>query len=267
MDMKKILAVATAIVGTTVMADSLVSSSVVGYDIEATRAGYNYVIPSFRSVGGNQNATDIQLLQLSSDISSLEASFQFLTSERRSAHLYDWIAAEDAKDYDENWPASQGLWIDDDTFDVPEETVTIGVGNAVQLDMGDYDGEPLTCAGQVSDADLSYTTRAGYNYVGNPYPIAMDIQNVQLSDTPASLEVSFQFLTSERRSAHLYDWIAAEDAKDYDDEWPEGLGLWIDDETFDLPETTATIAPGGAVQLDMGDYDGETINVYAPIEL
>ena len=124
-------------------ADSIVSSSVVGYDTEATRAGYNYVIPSFRTVGGNQNATDIQLLQLNSDISSYEASFQFLTAERRNAHAYDWIAAEDAKDYDANWPEGLGLWIDDDTFDLPETTATIAPGGAVQLDMGDYDGETI----------------------------------------------------------------------------------------------------------------------------
>ena len=133
--------------------------------------------------------------------------------------------------------------------------------------MGDYDKESLTCAGEVSDADLSYTTRAGYNYVGNPYPSAMDIQNIQLSKNLASYEVSFQFLTAGRRRASAYNWIAAEDAADYADNWDENLGLWIDDDTSAFPETTVTIAPGGAVQLDMGDYDGEIVNVYAPIEL
>ena len=181
--------------------------------------------------------------------------------------MYDWISPTDAKDYVEDWPEGQGLWIDDDTFSFPEETVTVGVGNAVQIDMGDYDAETLTCAGEVSDADLSYTTHAGYNYVGNPYPSAMDIQNIQLNPTLDSLSVSFQFLTAKRRSAHMYDWISAADTKDYDDTWEEGLGLWIDDDTFGLPEETVTIAPGGAVQLDMGDYDGEIVNVYAPIEL
>ena len=225
------------------------------------------MIPSFRNVGGDKNATDIQLLQLGSDISSYEVSFQFLTAKRRNAHTYDWISAEDAADYASDWPTGKGLWIDSETSAFPEETVTVGVGNAVQVDMGDYDEEALTCAGQVSDADLSYTTRAGYNYIGNPYPVAMDIQNIQLSDALSSYEASFQFLTAKRRNAHTYDWISAEDAKDYDDKWPENLGLWIDGETSGLPEETVTIAPGGAVQLDMGDYNGEVVNVYAPIEL
>ena len=225
------------------------------------------MIPSFRSVGGDEKSTDIQLLQLGDGVGSYEVSFQFLTAKRRNAHLYNWISAEDAADYVENWPAGQGLWIDDDTSAFPEEPVIVGVGNAVQMDMGDYDAEGLTCAGAVSDADLTYKTRAGYNYVGNPYPAAMDIQNIQLSNALASYEASFQFLTAKRRNAHLYDWISAEDAADYADEWEENLGLWIDDETSAFPETTVTIAPGGAVQLDMGDYDGEIVNVYAPIEL
>ena len=238
-----------------------------GYDTEATRAGYNYVIPSFRTVGGDKNATDIQLLQLGSDISSYEVSFQFLTAGRRRASAYNWIAAEDAGDYADEWPTGKGLWINDDTSALPEEPVMIGVGNAVQLDMGDYAAEDLTCAGQVSDDDLSYTTRAGYNYVGNPYPVALDIQNIQLSANLASYEVSFQFLTSGRRRAAAYNWIAAEDAGDYVDNWEDGLGLWIDDDTSAFPETAVTIAPGGAVQLDMGEYNGEIVNVYAPFEI
>ena len=238
-----------------------------GYQSESTRAGYNYVIPTFRTVGGDETATDIQQLQLSSDFSSLEVSFQFLTAKRRNAHAYLWISADDVADYVEDWSDKQGLWIDEDTNAFPKETVTVGVGNAVQLDMGDYDAKALTCAGQVSDADLSYTTRAGYNYVGNPYPTAMDIQNIQLSPTPASLEVSFQFLTARRRNAHAYDWISSEDVVDYVSNWETGLGLWIDDETGKFPAETVTIAPGGAVQLDMGDFDGEIVNVYAPIEI
>lgn len=245
----------------------IVSSDVVGYNTEATRSGYNYVIPTFRTVGGDKTATDIQQFQLSKDISSYEVSFQFLTAKRRNAHTYDWISAEDAVDYVDGWTEGQGLWIDSETSSYPEQTVTVGVGNAVQMDMGDYDAEDLTCAGEVSDADLSYTTRAGYNYVGNPYPTAMDIQNIQLSNNLSSYEVSFQFLTAKRRNAHTYDWIAAEDAADYADNWEKNLGLWIDGETSAFPETTVTIAPGGAVQLDMGDYDGEIVNVYAPIEL
>ena len=242
-------------------------TNTVGYNTETTRAGYNYVIPAFRTVGGDKNATDIQLLQLGDGIGSYEVSFQFLTAKRRNAHTYNWISAEDAADYADDWPKGRGLWIDDETSALPEETVTVGVGNAVQMDMGDYDAEDLTCSGQVSDADLSYTTRSGYNYIGNPYPVALDIQNIQLSDALASYEVSFQFLTAKRRNAHTYDWISAEDAGDYADNWEKDLGLWIDDETSAFPEETVTIAPGGAVQLDMGDFNGEIVNVYAPIEL
>ena len=218
-------------------------------------------------MGGDKNATNIQLLQLGSDISSYEVSFQFLTAGRRRASAYNWISAEDAADYADNWPTGQGLWIDDSTSAFPEQDVMIAVGNAVQLDMGDYNAESLTTSGQVSDDDLSYTTRAGYNYIGNPYPAAMDIQNIQLSNNLASYEVSFQFLTAGRRRASAYNWISAEDAADYADNWPTGLGLWIDDSTSAFPETPVTIAPGGAVQLDMGDYNGEVVNVYAPIEL
>jgi hypothetical protein len=62
MDMKMILAVATAIVGTTVMADSLVSSSVVGYNNTAARGNLNWYAPCFRSIGFN--TTDINDIQL-----------------------------------------------------------------------------------------------------------------------------------------------------------------------------------------------------------
>ena len=220
-------------------------------------------MPSFRTVGGDKNATDIQLLQLSSELDD-SVTFQFLTAQRRSAAEYSWVIADDASYYKPGWPEGQGLWINED-MQFPEKTVLIAVGDAVQLDMGDYDEIPLNVAGQVSDSDLTYTTRAGYNYVGNPYPTANDIQNIQLSNELDD-SVTFQFLTDKRRSAAEYSWVIPDDASYYKQDWPEGLGLWIN-EDMQFPEEPVTMKPGEAVQLDMGDYDGIELTVYAPIEL
>lgn len=114
----------------------------VGYDNETTRSGFNYVIPSFRTVGGDKNATDIQLLQLSPELDD-SVSFQFLTSKRRRAALYSWVIPDDASHYKPGWPEGLGLWVDE-SEEFPEEPVTMKPGEAVQLDMGDYDGYELT---------------------------------------------------------------------------------------------------------------------------
>ena len=96
------------------------------------------MIPSFRTVGGDKNATDIQLLQLPADFDSGEASFQFLTAQRRRASIYYWVMPEDASYYKPGWPESLGLWTNEND-EFPEETVTMKPGEAVQLDMGDND--------------------------------------------------------------------------------------------------------------------------------
>jgi azurin len=209
----------------------------------------------------------LQLLQLGEEVSSYDVTLQFLTEKRRRASGYNWIDATEAQDYNPDWPAGQGLWIDEDTSDLPEEPVMVPVGNAVQMDFSDFDEVPLKSAGQVSDADLSYTLHTGYNYVGNPFPTPLDIQNIQIDDSVASYDVTFQFLTSKRRRASGYNWIDATEARDYDSEWPEGLGLWLDEDTSGLPEEPVTIAPGGAVQFDMSGNDGVVVTVYSPFEL
>ena len=191
-----------------------------------------------------------------------------MTDKRRRASGYIWIDATEAQDYNPDWPEGQGLWIDDVNNEFPAEVVPVAVGNSVQMDFSDYDGVALKCAGQVSDADLTYTLHNGYNYVGNPYAAPMDIQNLQIDDTVSSWEASFQFLTDKRRRASGYIWIDATEAADYaTGEWPEGLGLWIDDVNNEFPAEAVTIAPGGAVQFDMSDYDGVQLSVYAPYEL
>lgn len=234
----------------------------VGYDTEDTRSNYNYLIPSFRTVSGDETATDIQLLQLDDTVASAEVTFQFLTARRRKASEFSWVDRTDAPYY--GVTSGQGVWVDD-SDEVPETPVTIPVGNAVQMDFGDYDDVKLTTAGQVSDADLSYVTRAGYNYIGNPYPADNQIHNIQLSENVSSGEVTFQFLTNRRRKAAEYTWVEPAEASYYVEEWPAGLGLWVND--ADEFDETVTMKPSEAVQLDMGEIDGEIVTVYAPIEI
>ena len=61
MDVKKMLAVGAAVVGTVAMAD-IISSSVVGYASTAARANLNWYSPVFRTIG--YNTTDINEVNL-----------------------------------------------------------------------------------------------------------------------------------------------------------------------------------------------------------
>ena len=57
MDIKKVLAVTAAVVGTSAMA---IESSVVGYQTKDTVTGFNFVIPTFKAVnGGSVHIQDI----------------------------------------------------------------------------------------------------------------------------------------------------------------------------------------------------------------
>ena len=61
MDVKKMLAVGAAVVGTVAMAD-IISSSVVGYQQKDTVSGFNFVIPTFKAInGGAIHIQDIKI--------------------------------------------------------------------------------------------------------------------------------------------------------------------------------------------------------------
>ena len=62
MDVKKMLAVGAAVVGTVAMAD-IISSSVVGYTVNTTGADNNFVTIPFNAVGFN--TSDIQQIKIS----------------------------------------------------------------------------------------------------------------------------------------------------------------------------------------------------------
>ena len=254
-----------------VRSESVTSDNVVGYDTEATRAKYNYVIPMFRTIGGDKTATEIQQFQLSDAVDASGMVFvQFLKNTRRKAKQYIWQIAEDAPDFKDNWPENMGLWTDEDTGEFPETDVLVPVGDALQLDMGDdYGDAGFMCLGSVSDGDLTYRLRTKYNYVGNPFPAANTIQNIQLGEeVDASNMVFAQFLKNNRRKAKQYLWVIADEASDYKDDWPAGLGLWIDETTYEFPEDgTDLLKPGEAVQIDCGDYDDVGLTVYSPFEL
>ena len=240
------------------------SANVVGYQTVSTRLGYNYLTPTFRNVSGNP--INIQELQLDSSVGPLEANLQFLADNSASASYYAWLSADMAVAFG-GVEGKGGWFLEDDElgFVLPKSDVTLNPGDSVQIDAAE--GKVITFSGQVSDADLAYyPTRAGYNYVGNAFPVAVDIQSIQLDADIGPLEANLQFLANNSASAAYYAWLSADMAVAFGGE--EGKGGWFleDDELgFVLPTPAVTLDPGAGIQIDVAA--NKTITILSPIEL
>lgn len=230
---------------------------IVGYNTFTTRSGFNYYVPQFRAIGSDvQNINDIQL---DSQVGDMGANLQLLAAGGTSAAYYNWLTAASSKDFGYT-DGSKGCWVDEDLALVDDVELAIGAG--VQIDIDDAD-MGITNAGQVSDDDVTFTTRSGFNYVGNAFPTGVDVNAVQLSSTVGDMGANLQILAAGGTSAAYYNWLSAASAKDFG--YTDGtVGCWVDEDLAKIEGVT--LEAGAAFQIDIDDAN-ETVTVLSPIEL
>ena len=123
MDVKKMLAVGAAVVGTVAMAD-VISSSVVGYQQKDTVSGFNFVIPTFKAV--NSGSIHIQDIKIA-NATDWSDSIQVLDEGGATIQQYIYASAAESG-------AEADGWLDE-TFTLAD--VTLEPGQGILIDTAD----------------------------------------------------------------------------------------------------------------------------------
>ena len=178
MDMKKILAVATAIVGTTVMADSLVSSSVVGYNNTTPKNsyGYSFVTPTFVDLGAQTATYNLQNLKLIGEYVGDGAS-DYIEIWDDSGSMTDtaYYYVTKANGYEKDG------WVTEMLGDTYVENIDLPLGSGFYLVIGSGSDVQVQSAGQVLAGNLTTSPLVmGYNTCGNSLPVQLDLQQIKL---------------------------------------------------------------------------------------
>ena len=239
------------------------SANVVGYLNRDGRTKCNFYTPCFDKVGGS--AVTIQDVQLTDDVEDMGADLQILDMSRKCiGEAYQWLTpAMAGKDgFDLGLPEGMGAWVNED-YALPEID-PLEFGQVVQVTLPS--GAGFKSSGEVSDDDAAVTGRAKCNFVGNPYPVEMSIENIQCDDSVEDMGADLQILDASRKCiGEAYQWLTpAMAGKDgFDLGLPEGMGAWVN-EDYALPEIDP-LKPGEGTQVTLPSVG--TITVICPIEL
>ena len=236
--MKKLMFAAAAIAAGVAVAD-VNSANVVGYVTKGARGGFTYFTPTFRALSGDQTKIDINEIQMDADVDTDAADLQFLnvnggTELDNDGELlaYSWVKAGDSRykgDVDMTgkngvWAIKGGTRLQPKYYD-PDPTIgqpnMLDIGQGVQI--GGTSDMKFQNAGQVgteSVAVLTRQARGGFTYFGNPFPVEMSVNNIQMDADVDTDAADLQFLnvnggTELDNDGELlaYSWVKAGDSR------------------------------------------------------
>ena len=191
------------------------------------------MIPTFKPVnGGSIHIQDIKItgatdwndsIQVLDDGGATVATYFYATAEQSGAEADGWL---------------------DDTLALAD--VTFEPGQSILIDTAD--SAVLTFAGQVSTEDTVVETVAGFNFVGNNTPVAVNIQDFTIVGA-TDWNDSIQILDDGGATVATYFYATAEQSG------AEADG-WLDD-TLALADVT--LDPGQGILIDTADVATVTI--------
>ena len=234
MDVKKMLAVGAAVVGTVAMAD-IISSSVVGYQQKDTVSGFNFVIPTFKAV--NSGLIHIQDIKIA-NATDWSDSIQVLDEGGATIQQYFYASAAESGYEADGWLSEDGGSLAD---------VTFAPGQSILIDTADV--AVLTFAGQVSTEDTVIETVPGFNFVGNNTPVAINIQDIKIVNA-TDWSDSIQVLDEGGATVQQYFYASAAESGYEADGWlsEDGGSLAVID-----------LEPGHGILIDTADVATVTI--------
>ena len=231
--MKKMMLAAATLAAGVAMAD-IVSSDIVGYTTKTLADDKQAVSVGFIEVGG----AGFNLTSLKLDVTgscSGDIYIEILDTLGYTTQTYYWY--QNAFGRDDGWYNDDDDKIGEDVDDI---VFTPGTG----LWLTGLDGEGLTTAGKVIQADISIALADDKQMIGNPYaaPIGL-VANVEIEmDGSCSGDVYIEMLDSLGYTTQTYYWY--QNAFGRDDGWynddddkigddvddvvfPAGQGLWV----------------------------------------
>ena len=200
----------------------------VGYAQSGLKSGFTMTTAQFLDVGSS--SVNLDMLAPTGDDTSDNVAVQTLDAFGREVATYLWI----------NWAGEGGdqeAWVDDNYDVVTGVSFDPGQGLWVQ---GSLSGQGLQSAGKVGTSDVVINLCTGFTAGGNPFPVAVDLQDIVAGGDDASDNIALQTLDAYGREVATYLWInwAGEggDQEAWVDDnyeivegvsYPAGQGLWI----------------------------------------
>ena len=234
--MKKLMIAAAALTAGFAMAD-IVSSDIVGYAQSGLKNGGTMTAAQFVNIG-DATEMDIQQLAAVGDDAADNVVIQTLDFAGRTVDSYIW----------NDWVDTTPCWVNDSFEKV--EGVTIAPGAAVWV-QGTTTSQGIQSAGKVGTSDVVVTLKNGGTLAGNPFPVAIDIQDVVAQGTDAPDNVVIQTLDYAGRTVDSYIW----------NDWVDTTPCWVND-SFEKVEGV-TIASGEGLWVQ-GTTTDQTIRFPAP---
>lgn len=205
-----------------------------GYATTDLVSGNKLVCAQFLPIGSE--GYDIQKIVANGDDVEGTVALQTLTTAGKANETFSW----DTWMFVEDEPA----WIDDEGI----ATRTFSPGEAIWV-QGNV-GYTLQTAGEVGTEDVIVNLANGNVAVGNPFPVAVNIQDIVATGDDVEGTVALQTLTAAGKANETFSW----------DTWMfvEDEPAWIDDEGI----ATRDFAPGEGIWVQ--GKSGYTLRIPAP---
>ena len=222
---------------------------VVGYNNTAARGNLNWYAPCFRSIGFN--TTDINDIQLNDGGAGMVGwgdSMQIVGPLGSASEMYSYWDPS----MDPNGEATTRYWGDDACEPVD---VSFDEGDGLAIDNANELTFDIVGAGEVSTNLVTFAARENLNWSGNPFPVTISINSVQLDDGGAGMVGwgdSMQIVGPLGSASEMYSyWDPSMD--------PNGEATtryWGDDA---CEPVNVNLAPGAGFAID--NANGLTFNV------
>ena len=243
------------------------SLAAVGYQDITARSGFNFYTPIFRNINAQVDENglklmDMQEIQLDDSVSAQMANLQRRDKDGASTEMYIWFDKATAFAFGLG-DGSRGVWVTELWGEI-NPPIMLTEGDAVQVSVGTATGVKIKNSGEVSDGDIIYISRAGFNFVGNAYPSKLNMQNIQLDDSVSAQMANLQRRDKDGASTEMYIWFDKATAFAF------GLGdgsrgVWVT-ESWGAIDPPIMLEPGEAVQV-ASPTAKSPITVLSPIEL
>ena len=193
----------------------------VGYAQSALQNGNTLVTAQFVNIG-SATETPLQSIKPTGENTSDTVSIQTLDSAGRAVDTYIWCDWAGPDSDQEAWSDGSGDIIEGVSF-------APGAGLWVQ---GSDVGQGLQTAGKVGTSDVVVQLCNGNVALGNPFPVAINLQDIVPQGDGISDNVSIQTLDSAGRAVDTYIWCDWAGPDSDQEAWSDGSGDIIEGVSF-----------------------------------
>ena len=177
------------------------------------------VAPQFLPVTGGNIALE-SIAPVGNDVAD-NVAIQTLDAFGRTVDTYSW----------NDWVAETACWVNDDFEEVTGVTFPAGQGLWV---FGSASTQGLQTAGKVGIEDVSVQLQNGATGTGNPFPVAIDLNDIIPTGDDVADNVAIQTLDAFGRTVDTYSW----------NDWVAETPCWVNDDFEPLEDVSFAAGQG-----------------------